>query len=159
MALAQEKRRKKHRIPWRDGNIFPLIILDILHLALEVDLVRLLPLRFLDDFPSDEQDGKQADHEVGEQKGRHIPIGRQKHGVAIDERHDEAAGETVPGEVGLAPALVGQSVAVKALGLAGAIPEDEGHAHARVIDQLGRGDEIDEPFKDDRGAVADLEKG
>lgn len=55
--------------------------------------------------------------------------------------------------------LVGQGVEADVLGTEGAAPEEESGAGDAVVDELGGGDQVDEPGEDGGGAVGDLQEG
>lgn len=99
--------------------------------------MRFHPLRLLQQFPSHEQNRENTNHRVRKEKGRYIPLAWQKYGVATDESHNEAACESIPGQVGLKDAFIREAVAGEALSFAGPLEADEGVGHDGEVDQLG----------------------
>ena len=71
----------------------------------------------------------------------HLPVARQKHGVAADEGHDEAAHERVVGCVRLPESFVGQAVAGDALGFEGFSEFEVRETHDAEVNEL-RGSDL-----------------
>lgn len=61
--------------------------------------------------------------------------------------------------VWLEPTLVGQSVSIQSLCLAGSVEEDVGHTHNPIVDDASSSDQVNKPAQDNIGTVADLQEG
>ena len=123
----------------------------------KVGLVGLDKLGALDELPEDEEAGHEDDDGVGGEEGLDVP--GPEAGVAVEDDDDTLDHHGDVGGVGLEPALVGEGVAVDALGLAGAVEEDVGGGHDDVVDETAGSEDVDQPREHLGGAVRDLQEG
>ena len=156
---SQKQGKSRENIPRRRRHIIPRILINLRNLALQIHLFRLPPLRLLEQLPPKEQNREQPNHEVAEQESRHVPLSGQEDWVSAHEGHDHGADHAHVCCARLHDGFVGKGVAVYVLGAESTAPAEEGGAGDAVVDELGGGDEVDEPGEDGRGAVGDLEEG
>ena len=126
------RRRRRH--------IVPRIFLNLPNIPIQITILALHKLRLLQQFPPNKQNREHPNHRVREQKGRDVPHSGEEDRIATDESHDEAAGQSIVGEVRLEFAPVGEFVAGEALGFAGFAEADEGEGHDREVDELASRD-------------------
>lgn len=159
LANGSHGHRKDYSLAGRRRHEVGLVVLNFLNLTSEIHIHRTSPLGLLDQLPPNEQDWEKSNHEVTEDESGDIPLARQEHSVASDESHDGATNEAIPCKVRLAPSLERKVVAVESLRIASALPENEGYAHDRVVDELRRSHQVDEPFEHRGSVCTDLQEG
>jgi len=136
-----------------------LVLLNLFNLTHEIHIHGTSPLCLLNQLPSNEQDWKKSNHEVTEHESGDIPFAGQEHSVSSDKGHNNATDEAIPRKVRLTPSLERKLVAIESLCVTGALPEDEGHTHNRVIDELRCSHQVDEPLEYGGGVCTDLQEG
>lgn len=87
-----------------------------------------------------------------------LPIARQENLISSNECHDNSPNKGVVSSIGHEPCTVRQGTAVNALSLQGAVEANVRNADSRKIEQLGCGDERDEPVQDHGRAGAELQE-
>jgi hypothetical protein len=156
--MVLHKSENIHLLAGRRRNKVSLVLLNLLNLTLKIHIHCTSPLCLLNQLPSNEQDWEKSNHEVTKDERWNIPLARQEYSVSSDKGHDGATDEAIPRKVRLTPSLEGKLVAIKSLSIASTLPEDEGDAHDRIIDELRCSHQIDEPFENGGGICTNLQE-
>lgn len=123
----------------------------------QIGLVRADKLGLVPQLPAEEKDGREYHHGVVGEEGRNVP--RREAAVAVEDDDEGLEHQSDVGTVRLEITVVGEGLAVDALGDAGAVEEDVGKRHDYVVDDAAGGDEVDKPGQDDVGARGELQEG
>lgn len=134
-----------------------LIGIDDWPLPDQIGLVRADKLSLVPELPAKEQDGRQDHHGVVGEEGRDRP--RREAAVAVEDYDEGLEHQGDVGAVRLEVAVVGEGLAVNALGDAGAVEEDVGQGHDDIVDDAASSNQVDEPGQHDVGARRELQEG
>lgn len=137
-----QHRSKGSDLPRWNGHVLPCVRLNLGQIRDQVHLLGLEKLGPVNDLPPKVEDRKDTDHGVREQERSNRPVARQEHLVAPDESHDRRGDASNPGNIGLEPAAVRQSLARDALGFKGPLEPDVRECDHGEIDKL-RGRDLD----------------
>lgn len=93
-----------------------LILVDLVESCQEIHFFRFFHLCAVYNLPTKVQDWKHSNHRIREEKGRDIPIPRQKDSIAAYKSHDCRGNQRNIGSIGLPPTLVWERFSWNTLG-------------------------------------------
>lgn len=114
----------------------------------KINLVRPEPPGLLVQLPEAERNRRDKHHSVVCEQPLNRELARQERGVAVCTKDGDKEAESDDRAVWLEVSCVGESLAVKTLGLASAVEAQVGNTHRDEVDQSTSSDDVDQPAKD-----------
>lgn len=103
---------------------------------MQIDLLELDDARSFQELPPKVQQRKHPNHRIRKEERRKLPIALDENWEAVQQRHDDAAGQRIPRKVWLQYALVWKTIPGDALCRASFLEPRVGESNDGKVDQL-----------------------